>query len=93
MTSISLLFALFAYRPASFCILDEVDAPLDEVNTIRYNSIIQEMSALSQFIVITHNKRTMEVADTLFGVTMPDPGVSQLVGVRLDEAKAFVASA
>ncbi len=93
MTSISLIFSLFAYRPSSYCILDEVDAPLDEVNTMRYNSIIQEMSALSQFIVITHNKRTMEVTDTLFGVTMQDPGVSQLVGVQLQEAKAFVASA
>lgn len=89
MTSISLLFALFAYRPASFCILDEVDAPLDEVNTVRYNQIIQEMSALSQFIVITHNKRTMEVADKLFGVTMQEPGVSQLVAVELQEARAM----
>ena len=92
MTSISLLFALFAYRPASFCILDEVDAPLDEINTMRYNSIIQDMSSLSQFIVITHNKRTMEIVDTLFGVTMQEPGVSQMVGVQLQEAKAFVAS-
>lgn len=89
MTSISLIFALFAYRPASFCILDEVDAPLDEVNTVRYNSIVEEMSALSQFIVITHNKRTMEVAQKLFGVTMQDPGVSQLVAVELNEAQAL----
>lgn len=92
MTSISLLFALFAYRPASFCILDEVDAPLDEVNTTRYNAIIKEMANLSQFIVITHNKRTMEVAETLFGVTMQEPGVSQIVGVELQEARAFVTS-
>lgn len=91
MTSISLLFALFAYRPASFCILDEVDAPLDELNTSRYNAIVKEMSQLSQFIVITHNKRTMEVAETLFGVTMQEPGVSQIVGVALTEARAFVA--
>jgi len=89
MTSISLLFALFAYRPASFCILDEVDAPLDEVNTVRYNQIIEEMAGLSQFIVITHNKRTMEVAEKLFGVTMQEPGVSQLVSVELDEARAM----
>jgi chromosome segregation protein len=92
MTSISLIFSLFAYRPSSFCILDEVDAPLDEINTTRYNGIIREMASLSQFIVITHNKRTMEVADTLFGVTMQEPGVSQLVGVELHQAKAFVAS-
>ncbi len=93
LTSISLLFALFAYRPASFCILDEVDAPLDEVNTSRYNNIIKEMASLSQFIVITHNKKTMEVAETLFGVTMQEPGVTQIVGVELQEARAFVASA
>lgn len=92
MTSISLIFSLFAYRPSSFCILDEVDAPLDDINTRRYNEIIREMSSLSQFIVITHNKRTMEVADTLFGVTMQDPGVSRMVGVDLYEATAFSAT-
>jgi chromosome segregation protein len=92
MTSISLIFSLFAYRPSSFCILDEVDAPLDEINTARYNGIIKDMASLSQFIVITHNKRTMEVADTLFGVTMQEAGVSTLVGVQLNEARAFVAS-
>lgn len=89
MTSISLIFSLFAYRPSSFCILDEVDAPLDDINTRRYNDIIKEMSSLSQFIVITHNKRTMEIAETLFGVTMQDPGCSRLVGVNLQEATAF----
>jgi chromosome segregation protein len=89
MTSISLIFSLFAYRPSSFCILDEVDAPLDDINTRRYNEIIQEMAALSQFIVITHNKRTMEVASTLFGVTMQDPGCSRVVGVDLREARSF----
>ncbi|PIR22218.1 MAG: chromosome segregation protein SMC [Deltaproteobacteria bacterium CG11_big_fil_rev_8_21_14_0_20_45_16] len=93
MTSISLLFSLFAYRPSSFCILDEVDAPLDDVNTRRYNDIIREMSSLSQFIVITHNKRTMEVAQTLFGVTMQDPGCSRIVGVNLQDARAFTATA
>jgi len=89
MTSISLLFSLFSYRPSSFCILDEVDAPLDDLNTRRYNEIIEEMAGLSQFIVITHNKRTMEVAQTMFGVTMQEPGVSKLVGVNLAEARAF----
>jgi chromosome segregation protein len=93
MTSISLLFSLFAYRPSSFCILDEVDAPLDDINTRRYNQIIQEMASLSQFIVITHNKRTMEVASTLFGVTMQEPGCSRIVGVNLNEAKAFTTTA
>lgn len=89
MTSISLIFSLFAFRPSSFCILDEVDAPLDDINTRRYNEIIKEMAALSQFIVITHNKRTMEVAETLFGVTMQEPGCSRLVGVSLQEARTF----
>lgn len=89
MTSISLLFSLFAYRPSSFCILDEVDAPLDDANTQRYNEIIQEMSSLSQFIVVTHNKRTMEVSSTLFGVTMQEPGCSKLVSVNLEEAQAL----
>ena len=93
MTSISLIFSLFAYRPSSFCILDEVDAPLDDINTRRYNEIIQEMSSLSQFIVITHNKRTMEVASTLFGVTMQDPGCSRVVGVDLREARSFTGDA
>ncbi len=92
MTSISLLFSLFSYRPSSFCILDEVDAPLDDINTRRYNEIIREMSGLSQFIVITHNKRTMEVAETLFGVTMQEPGASKLVGVNLQEARSFSAT-
>lgn len=91
MTGISVLFSLFSYRPSSFCILDEVDAPLDEANTARYNEIVQEMSDLSQFIVITHNKRTMEIVDKLFGVTMQEPGVSRLVSVALNEAQAFVA--
>ncbi|TVQ79887.1 MAG: hypothetical protein EA369_03825 [Bradymonadales bacterium] len=93
MTSISLLFSLFAYRPSSFCILDEVDAPLDDINTRRYNEIIREMSSLSQFIVVTHNKRTMEAASTLFGVTMQEPGCSRIVGVNLTEAKAFTTAA
>lgn len=93
MTSISLLFSLFAYRPSSFCILDEVDAPLDDINTRRYNEIIQEMSSLSQFIVITHNKRTMEVASTLFGITMQEPGCSRIVGVNLQEARTFTGDA
>lgn len=92
MTSISLIFSLFAYRPSSFCILDEVDAPLDDINTRRYNDIIREMADLSHFIVITHNKRTMEVAQTLYGVTMQDAGVSRIVGVNLQEARAFTST-
>ena len=84
MTAIALIFALFQVKPSPFCLLDEVDAPLDEANGARFNSLLREMAKLSQFIVITHNKKTMECVDTLYGVTMQQPGVSQLVTVRLD---------
>lgn len=92
LTSVSLIFALFTYRPSSFCILDEVDAPLDDLNTGRYNEIVRDMSKLSQFILITHNKRTMEIADVLYGVTMPENGASQVVSVRFAEAERLAAS-
>ncbi len=84
MTAIALIFALFRVKPSPFCLLDEVDAPLDEGNGARFNQTLREMSKLSQFIVITHNKKTMECADTLYGVTMVVPGVSRLVSVQLD---------
>ncbi len=83
MTAIALLFSLFREKPSPFCLLDEVDAPLDEGNGARFNGLLREMAAGSQFIVITHNKKTMECMDTLYGVTMPAPGVSKLVTVRL----------
>lgn len=84
MTAIALLLAIFRVRPSPFCVLDEVDAPLDEANGHRFNAMIREMSSMSQFIVITHNRTTMECADVLYGVTMADPGVSKLVSVALD---------
>jgi chromosome segregation protein len=84
MCAIGLLFSLFKVKPSPFCLLDEVDAPLDEGNGARFNSVLQEMSSLTQFIVITHNKKTMEVVDTLYGVTMPEPGASRLVSVKVD---------
>ncbi len=83
MTAISMLLALFQVKPSPFCVLDEVDAPLDEANGGRFNEVLREMSGLAQFILITHNRKTMEAADTLYGVTMPTPGVSRLVSVRL----------
>ena len=83
MTAIALLLALFKVRPSPFCVLDEVDAPLDEANGHRFNEMVREMSKHSQFIVITHNRKTMECADVLYGVTMADPGVSKLVSVAL----------
>jgi chromosome segregation protein len=83
LTAVSMIFAIFLIKPSPFCILDEVDAPLDEANVGRYNDMVREMTDRSQFIVITHNKRTMEIADTLFGITMEEPGCSKLVNVNL----------
>ncbi|MBL8619633.1 MAG: chromosome segregation protein SMC [Deltaproteobacteria bacterium] len=84
MVAIALIFSLFRVRPSPFCLLDEVDAPLDEANGARFNAMLSDMSALSQFIVITHNKKTMECMDTLYGVTMVQAGVSRLVTVQID---------
>ena len=85
LTAMALLMAIFQYTPSPFCILDEVDAPLDEPNIERLTRLIKEMSAQTQFIVITHAKRTMEAAQSLYGVTMQEPGVSKLVSVRFGE--------
>jgi chromosome segregation protein len=84
MAAIALVLAIFEYRPSPFCILDEVDAPLDEVNVGRFAGKVLEMSSGTQFLVITHNKRTMEAARALYGVTMEEPGVSKLVSVKFD---------
>jgi chromosome segregation protein len=83
LTAVALLFAIFLIKPSPFCLLDEVDAPLDDANVDRYNAMLREMTDRSQFIVITHNKRTMEITDRLYGVTMQEPGVSKLVTVNL----------
>ncbi len=83
LTAVSLLFAIFLLKPSPFCLLDEVDAPLDEANVGRFNDMVRDVSAISQFIVITHNKKTMEVADQLYGITMEEPGVSKTVNVRI----------
>ncbi|MBI3662510.1 MAG: chromosome segregation protein SMC [Acidobacteria bacterium] len=82
MTALALLIAIFRYQPSPFCILDEVDAPLDETNVGRFTKLIGEMSGQTQFLIVTHNKRTMEMAEVLYGVTMQEPGVSKLVSVR-----------
>jgi chromosome segregation protein len=84
MSAISLVLAIFQYKPSPFCILDEVDAPLDEMNVGRFTDKVVEMSSGTQFLVITHNKRTMESARALYGVTMEEPGVSKLVSVKFD---------
>jgi chromosome segregation protein len=87
LTAVSLIFAIFQIKPSPFCILDEVDAPLDEANVARYNELIRSMTDRSQFILITHVKRTMQMADVLYGVTMQESGVSRLVSVRMNAAK------
>jgi len=86
LTAVSLVFSIFQLNPAPFCMLDEVDAPLDETNVVRFGNLIKEMSATVQFIIITHNKATMEIANQLIGVTMKEPGVSRLVSVDISEA-------
>ncbi|MCS6815952.1 MAG: chromosome segregation protein SMC [Acidobacteriota bacterium] len=83
LTALALLLAIFRYRPSPFCVLDEVDAPLDDMNIARFARQIVQMSHRTQFILITHNKGTMEIADVLYGVTMEEPGVSKVVSVRL----------
>jgi chromosome segregation protein len=82
MTALALLIAIFRYQPSPFCILDEVDAPLDEANVGRFTRLIGEMSSQTQFIIVTHNRKTMETGSVLYGVTMQEPGVSKLVSVR-----------
>jgi len=84
LTAMALLMAIFQYQPSPFCVLDEVDAPLDEANIERLARLIKEMSATTQFIVITHARRTMEAAQVLYGVTMQEPGVSKLVSVKFN---------
>ncbi len=87
LTAVSLLFAIFLHRPSPFCILDEVDAPLDEANIARFVDMVHEMTDRSQFIIITHSKITMEKSDALYGITMEEPGISKLVSVKLTKTK------
>jgi chromosome segregation protein len=81
LTALALLIAIFRYRPSPLCVLDEVDAPLDDANVGRFTKLLAELSRDTQFIIITHNKNTMEIAQTLYGVTMEEPGVSKILGV------------
>ncbi len=88
LTALSLLVGIFQFQPAPFCVLDEVDAPLDETNVGRFAKLIAEMAATTQFVVITHSKRTMQEADVIYGVTMQEPGVSKIVSVNLSRRDA-----
>ena len=86
LTALSLLFGIYLVKPSPFCVLDEVDAPLDENNIGRFIKLLEDYKADSQFVVITHNPRTIEAADWIYGVTMEEPGVSTVVGVKLEDA-------
>ena len=84
MTAIALMFAIFKYKPSPFCLLDEIDAPLDDANIGRFIEMLKGMLHHTQFILITHNRKTMEIADRLYGVTMEEPGVSKLISVQMN---------
>ena len=90
LTAIALLFAIYLVKPSPFCLLDEVDAPLDDANVDRFLRMLERFSEKTQFIVITHNKRTMESAGSLYGVTMEELGVSKLVSVSFESGEAGV---
>jgi len=89
LTATALLFAIYLVKPSPFCILDEVDAPLDDANIDRFTKLLKEFSNDTQFIIVTHNKRTMEAAETMYGVTMQEEGISKLVGVRFEEIPEY----
>jgi chromosome segregation protein len=92
LTALALLIAIFRYRPSPFCVLDEVDAPLDDANVIRFTELIAALGKETQFILITHNKKTMEIAQTLYGVTMEEPGISKIVSVDFRTQEEALAS-
>ena len=85
LTAIALLFAIYQKKPGPFCILDEVDAALDDANIVRFVEVLEQFAADTQFIMVTHNKRTMEASDRLYGITMEEPGISQLVAVKFGD--------
>ena len=92
LTALSLLFALYKAKPSPFCIFDEVDAPLDDANIMRFVKMLKKFQEETQFVIITHNKRTMEVADSLFGITMEEKGVSRVVSVDVRDIEDVLAN-
>jgi chromosome segregation protein len=90
LTALALLLAIFKYRPSPFCILDEVDAPLDESNIERFVNLTKQMSDQTQFVLITHNKRTMEIADSIYGITMEEAGISKVLSVQLKDVESVL---
>jgi chromosome segregation protein len=91
MTCVALLLAIFRSRPSPFCVLDEVDAALDEANVDRFAGVLRDFLSSTQFIVVTHSKKTMAAADTLYGITQEESGVSKRISVRFEAAAAVVA--
>jgi chromosome segregation protein len=91
LVAMSLLFAIYLIKPSPFCLLDEVDSPLDEANVDRFNSLLREIQKVSQVVMVTHNRRSMEIVDRLYGVTMEKAGVSKLVSVDLSRAELLAA--
>jgi len=89
LTAVALIFSIFLVKPSPYCLLDEVDAPLDDANVMRFNDLVKEMAKRSQIIVVTHNKHTMKVNNKLYGVTMEEKGVSKMVSVTLDDAEVL----
>ncbi|HDZ11746.1 MAG TPA: hypothetical protein ENH53_05965, partial [Bacteroidetes bacterium] len=90
-TAITLLFSIYQVKPSPFCVLDEVDAPLDDVSLRRFLKVVRNFSETIQFILVTHNKVTMEASDNIYGVTMTDEGVSRLISVRFEKEKSETA--
>ena len=93
LTALAFVFSIFELNPAPFCLLDEVDAPLDDANVVRLTELLKSMSETVQFLFVTHNKITMEIAEQLIGVTMQEAGVSRLVSVNIDKAVELAATA
>ena len=86
MTAVALLFAIYMVKPSPFCVLDEIDAPLDDANIGRFTNMLEKFLEFSQFLIITHNKRTISVADSIYGVTMQEKGVSNMISMRFNRA-------